>query len=104
MPQGLKGNTVRYPLGEQPSRDRNRGCPRNCERRAFIRQTPLGDPREGRMMVKTREPGDLPHIVAHPTERGASAVRTLPNVVTLRFWTVRQESGFRLTLSGLQMS
>jgi hypothetical protein len=56
------------------------------------------------MMVKTREPGDLPHIVAHPTERGASAVRTLPNVVTLRFWTVRQESGFRLTLSGLQMS
>jgi hypothetical protein len=37
-----------------------RGCPRNCVRRAILPLWPLDVIREGRRMVTTREPGDLP--------------------------------------------
>ena len=49
--KGLKGNVVQ-----------NRGCPRNCNRRAIV-QMPLGPPLGRRTKAKSLKPGDLPRVV-----------------------------------------
>lgn len=55
LPPALRGNSVQC-----------RNCPRNCKRRAVIRQSHWGHAREDRMKVKTRESGDLPETDDYP--------------------------------------
>lgn len=63
-----------------PIRDRIRGCPRNCERRAGVikplhHQWAIGPVREGDVRATTREPGDLPPRRAVPQGRCGSTGR-----------------------------